>query len=375
MSQQLYVAAEQCEARPDLYKYCTKNICVAKQLKCPCEYGAEFRCRNGDCIQLGQVCDGTRDCVSGEDEASCLGRETTPSQPVDTSDFHLIVGVVSVCLFICVLVLVVLCVFLMRRRRNNTSTESQSATEPLKNRYPIQESGPDDNIPDTPAKPKTILPFTFNNQYDLVTSGDSEGNGRSEGRSQEEYLQKERLMNIDNKQRRNKHVVQPVGIYDLDLLNEKVKKNKDCVKGGYTFRPREGKSGQIYVSHTDPDMLKVIQSYKHNKGQMSLPNDLDLDINTGQFSDMFATELLCASTPRQTVRTLFKVVDIDLDEGDIASIDCDQNKGEHSHNKSGQNKVKHFRNDCEQNKSNCVQMNRGETDEETNRERECEVRT
>ena len=45
-----------------------------------CQYD-EYKCNNGDCIQLSNICDGITDCKSGEDEANCPTTTPTPLIP------------------------------------------------------------------------------------------------------------------------------------------------------------------------------------------------------------------------------------------------------------------------------------------------------
>nr|XP_037867224.1 uncharacterized protein LOC101747221 isoform X2 [Bombyx mori] len=50
-----------------------KNNCIAA--KTPC-YPREMTCGDGSCIPRDWICDGTRDCLSGEDEATCVQCDT-----------------------------------------------------------------------------------------------------------------------------------------------------------------------------------------------------------------------------------------------------------------------------------------------------------
>ena len=36
-----------------------------------CPYNGDFKCNDGKCLRSYDVCDGSRECVSGEDEQNC----------------------------------------------------------------------------------------------------------------------------------------------------------------------------------------------------------------------------------------------------------------------------------------------------------------
>ena len=75
--------------------------------------------------------------------------------------------------------------------------------------------------------------------------------------------------------------------------------------GNYMFKPRlkhiEALTNK--VERQDITANRVLNSYKHCSGNMALPVALNFD------PEDFATELLCASTPRQQVKHLVRQTD------------------------------------------------------------------
>lgn len=79
--------------------------------------------------------------------------------------------------------------------------------------------------------------------------------------------------------------------------------------GKYTFKPRlKYMTSKPYfeIEEKDREKLYVINSYKHCSGKSILPSTLTFDKDPEKFSNKFATDLLCSSTPRPGTKHLLK---------------------------------------------------------------------
>ena len=107
--------------------------------------------------------------------------------------------------------------------------------------------------------------------------------------------------NEHNKSRKNLAINPGAEIYNVDRSNE----SRVNGLGRYTFKPRlKYLKSKPYdeIDEKDRDKLYVINSYKHCSGKSLVPETLTFDKDPKKFSDSFATDLLCSSTPRQPAK-------------------------------------------------------------------------
>ncbi|XP_060582259.1 uncharacterized protein LOC132738688 [Ruditapes philippinarum] len=321
------VPVDLCYSQPTFYRLCGKNKCIPWRQKCPCNELSEFQCTLGNCIPLELKCDGLRHCLYGDDEENCYmdnKTEATEKRISATTESYdkvksvtedglsapLVVIIASVCVFVCILMVFLLYLFLARRQKNNTSRESQSATQPLRKSYITSDSEavslaiPAKHCSNektyTARKPGATdyLPVSVQNdqaEYQIdnhVIHYDDESKYSSAKHTQHEY----------NKRGRTNLAINPgAEIYTIDPSNE----SKVSGLGKYTFKPRlKYLKSKPYdeIDEKDREKLYVINSYKHCSGKSIVPETLTFDKDPQKFSDTFATDLLCSSTPRQPVR-------------------------------------------------------------------------
>lgn len=93
-------------------------------------------------------------------------------------------------------------------------------------------------------------------------------------------------------------------------------------RGKYMFKPRlkYTNCNQFFeIDKSEKEKLYVINSYKHCSGKSILPASLSFD-DPEKFSNKFAAEFLCSSTPRQTAKHLTLDPKLSLS---VDSIDAD----------------------------------------------------
>ncbi|XP_045192128.1 uncharacterized protein LOC123548702 [Mercenaria mercenaria] len=339
-----------CYSQPNLYRLCDKRICIPWDKKCPCKTETEFRCSLGNCIPLELKCDGLKQCLYGEDEDQCLVgiiTEATDTRSVALTEglrivnsaaeeglpIPVVVTIVSVGVFVGVLLAILLYFYITRRKKNNTSRESQSATEPLRKSYitaAVETPDVSTKFKET-SKEKTYISRKPERTHYLPVDIECEDSD-FQINNQDEIYEREHLETDDsenshnkcdcenghNKCRKNLAINPGVEIYDVDPSDE----YRVSGLGKYTFKPRLKymKSKPYHeIDEKDRDKLYVINSYKHCSGKSILPSTLTFDKDPEKFSNKFATDLLCSSTPRQLAKHSVK----NVVSGSLESITSD----------------------------------------------------
>lgn len=364
------VPLDLCLSKPYEYKLCNNRVCIKQGKLCPCLPDEEFRCSLGNCIPVRLRCDGLKQCMFGEDENGCSDisshlttETTTPSTTKvsvvrsavknagtwserrnsytvtgetvpagiarstadqDVLSLPLIVIISSACVFLCVIGFIVGYLIIRRRNNRNTSKDSQSPTEPLRKSYiradtdnvnvedETQLNGYLDVHPPICCRQVTYYPAGGVQYETNETVCEDMGNGGVEsGFSRRKVLENSEGGLLENHYiecQQNLAVKPGTEIYDIgDDRSTRVHG-----LGRYTFKPRLKYMKSIpftEIEKKDREKLYVINSYKHCAGKSILPATLTFDKDPETFSNKFAADLLCSSTPRQPARHLVKPFD------------------------------------------------------------------
>ncbi|KAL4234782.1 hypothetical protein ACF0H5_006424 [Mactra antiquata] len=295
----------------------------------------QFKCYDGNCISVLDTCDGLPHCLYGEDESDvlCSNRLTEASSSITSGKHHstddvatstermslpMIVTIASVCVFTCILIIIFVVVYVANRHKNNTSRDSQSASEPLRKSYITTYTESD---VDTPTQRKRapyqadsnfrsrdhINYLPVESQNHMIANHDA---ADLEIAGRDSASPTNTSPEVDNEQaagKPNLAIQSGVEIYNVNPLDSP--RVHDGL-GKYTFKPRLKYLNSVpynEIGEKDRDKLYVINSYRHCLGKSIVPSILTFDKDPVQFSDQFATDLLCSSTPRQHLRRLVKV--------------------------------------------------------------------
>lgn len=343
------IPVDLCYNQPLRYKLCDKDNCIPKRFECPCKVDSEFKCALGNCIPIELKCDGLKQCVYGEDERFCpmddRGKEEmevstvtvtrNPKVAVKTSEemrlsIPVVVTIASVCVFVCVLLVFLFYVCIAKRQKNNTSRESQSATEPLRKSYITSDleaaDGPNErdiykqlaHAPKERAIPERLdyIPVeaaSDNEKYHPSNYIPVQRRGNNDEYHPVDYkinmndiddhveAKSNDTEHIHDKCKENMAIKPGVEIYNVDPPDP----YKVSGLGKYTFKPRlkyMATKPYLEIDEKDREQLYVINSYRHCSGKSILPSTLTFDKDPEKFSDKFATDLLCSSTPKPEIK-------------------------------------------------------------------------
>ena len=173
---------------------------------------------------------------------------------------------------------------------SNVSYSPFSATEPLRKSYLTSEFEVNSDISEGP-KPRGT---TF---YRKIDSSDDTSNVVYPNSTKTEQ-------NTENPKDSIKTLGQEPEIH---VMKPNDKSHDSPVLGRYTFRPRlklTNCNQYMDMDKEEREKLYVVNSYKHCSGKSLLPTVLTFDEDPEQFSNKFAQEFLCASTPRQNAKHL-----------------------------------------------------------------------
>ncbi|XP_045192141.2 uncharacterized protein LOC123548705 isoform X2 [Mercenaria mercenaria] len=264
-----------CYSQPNLYRLCDRVICIPWDKKC----------------------------LETQTRAVTENLSKVNSSVEEGLPIPVVVTIASVCVFVCILMAILLYIFITRRQKNNTSRESQSAKEPLRTSYitPGIEAAPLYSKSNEMSKGKTDSSRKLKPTHYLPVNSECNDNyfqvNNHEQTYEGNYLKTDDSGNSHDNCRRNLAINPGVEIYS----------NESRVHGlgKYTFKPRlKYMNSKPYneMEEKDRDKLYVINSYKHCSGKSVLPSTLTFDKDPEKFSNKFATDLLCSSTPRQPAK-------------------------------------------------------------------------